>query len=130
MGRGKLTDNDLGKLHHTLWLNGTIPLLYIDQQNCVDILSCMSEPVSNKASNWEYRPLEQIFVMAKNIDEQIKRFSADRLSDGTFWNNETNKKGNRSWVYCRKLKKMVKTNHGRGKLTRTRQKTGGNHKIT
>jgi hypothetical protein len=29
-GSGKLTDKELSKLHHTLWLNGTIPLLYVD----------------------------------------------------------------------------------------------------
>ncbi|MDR1175766.1 MAG: hypothetical protein LBK83_09905, partial [Treponema sp.] len=89
---GKLTDKDLSKLHHTLWLNGTIPLLYVDQQDHVDILSCISEPASNKASNWEYQPLEKIFSTVENIDKQIKRFSADRLSDGTFWDNEDNKK--------------------------------------
>jgi type I restriction-modification system DNA methylase subunit len=48
--------------------------------------------VSNKVSNWEYRPSETIFSTAADIDKQIKRFSADRLSDGTFWDNENNKK--------------------------------------
>jgi type I restriction-modification system DNA methylase subunit len=88
---GKLTEKDLSRLHHTLWLNGTIPLLYVDHQDRVDILGCMSGPVSNKVSDWKYQPLESIFSMAKNIDEQVKKFSADRLSDGTFWDSEKNK---------------------------------------
>jgi hypothetical protein len=36
---GKLTDKELSRLHHTLWLNGTIPLLYVDRLDRVDILS-------------------------------------------------------------------------------------------
>jgi type I restriction-modification system DNA methylase subunit len=87
----KASEEELAELHHTLWLNGTIPLLYIDCQDRVDILSCMSEPVSNKASEWKYKPKESIFSVALDIDDQIKRFSADRLSDGTFWDDERNK---------------------------------------
>ena len=31
----KLTENELADLHRTLWLNGTIPLLYIDNNTSV-----------------------------------------------------------------------------------------------
>jgi len=88
---GKLSNDMLGKLHHTLWLNGTVPLLYINNNTSVDILSCAAEPASKTASSWKYKPLEIILSNAENINEQINRFSANRLADGTFWDDERNK---------------------------------------
>jgi hypothetical protein len=88
---GGATEEKLAKLHHTLWLNGTIPLLYVDWQDHVDVLSCMSETVSNKACDWKYQPAESIFSVVQDIDDQVKRFSANKLSDGTFWDDERNK---------------------------------------
>ncbi|MDR0313436.1 MAG: hypothetical protein LBI14_07540, partial [Treponema sp.] len=91
---GKLTTESLARLHHTLWLNGTVPLLYVENENSVDILSCAAEAVSKKATDWKYQPLDTILSTALDINvqiEQIKRFSASRLADGTFWEDERNK---------------------------------------
>ncbi|GAB6391477.1 MAG: N-6 DNA methylase [Treponematales bacterium] len=87
---GKLNKTELARLHRTLWLNGTIPLLYVDNADHVDILSCLSEPASKKAKDWEYKPI-QVLSAAKDSDEQLKRFSAYRLADGTFWEDEANR---------------------------------------
>ena len=88
---GKLSREELARLHRTLWLNGTVPLLYIDNDDSVDILSCIAEAVSKKANSWNYKPLDSILSSAQNINDQIKRFSASRLADGTFWEDERNK---------------------------------------
>jgi type I restriction-modification system DNA methylase subunit len=81
----------LARLHHTLWLNGTIPLLYINNEDSVDILSCAAKATSKKISELKYQPLDQIILNAKNINDQIERYSASRLADGTFWEDERNK---------------------------------------
>jgi len=87
----KLKPEALARLHHTLWLNGTVPLLYIDNEDSVDILSCAAKPAAEKAKDWTYNPLDVILANAENINEQIKRFSASRLADGTFWEDRRNK---------------------------------------
>jgi type I restriction-modification system DNA methylase subunit len=87
----KLDSTKLARLHHTLWLNGTVPLLYVDNADSVDILSCVSKPAAEKAKDWSYSPFDSIFENTENISEQIKRFSALRLVDGTFWENDRNK---------------------------------------
>lgn len=87
----KLSEEALAKLHHTLWLNGTVPLLYINNENSVDIFSCATEAVSEKASKWNYRPINSILSNMHNIDDEIDRFSAIRLANGTFWEDERNK---------------------------------------
>ena len=93
---GKLSKKELAQLHHTLWLNGTVPLLYIDNASSVDILSCAAEAVSKKANDWDYKPLDFIVSSSKNINEQINQekinqYSAFRLANGTFWEDERNK---------------------------------------
>ena len=88
---GRLSKEVLAKLHHTLWLNGTVPLLYIDNNTSVDILSCAAKDALKKDGEWDYRPIDSIFSNLLSIDDQIKRFSASRLADGTFWEDERNK---------------------------------------
>ncbi|MDR0685676.1 MAG: SAM-dependent methyltransferase [Spirochaetaceae bacterium] len=88
---GKLDNRKLARLHHALWLNGTVPLLYVDNADSVDILSCIAGPAAKKAKNWNYLPLDKIYKDNKNISDQIKRFSAFCLADGTFWENDLNK---------------------------------------
>jgi nitrogen fixation-related uncharacterized protein len=88
---GKLSNKKLARLHHALWLNGTVPLLYVDNADSVDILSCVAGPAAEKAKDWPYSPLDKICKGDKNISGQIKRFSASALADGTFWKNKSNK---------------------------------------
>ncbi|MDR2445365.1 MAG: SAM-dependent methyltransferase [Spirochaetaceae bacterium] len=88
---GKLDNGKLARLHHALWLNGTVPLLYADNADSVDILSCVAGPSAEEIRNLKYSPLDKIYKDAKNISDQIKRFSAFCLADGTFWENDLNK---------------------------------------
>jgi hypothetical protein len=117
---GKLSREELARLHRTLWLNGTVPLLYIDNDDSVDILSCIAEAVSKKANSWNYKPLDSILSSAQNINDQIKRFSASRLADGTFWEDERNKNyidvtKSAHNVLLEKIKKADKEINGRNK---------------
>lgn len=90
-----LSESELAELHGRLWLNGFSPLLYIGWQTRVDILSCARGPDFWKDSRIEYGPAERIEI-AKQIsfalgdDDRLSRFSAFRLSDGTFWDNPEN----------------------------------------
>lgn len=89
-----LNEAQLAKLHGRLWLNGFSPLLYVGWQTRVDILSCARGPDFWKGSRIEYGPAERIEI-AKQIsfaldDDNLSRFSAFRLSDGTFWDDPAN----------------------------------------
>ncbi len=84
----------LARLHGRLWLNGFSPLLYVGWQTRVDVLSCARGPDFWKDSRIEYGPAERIEI-AKQIsfalrDDKLSRFSAFRLSDGTFWDDPSN----------------------------------------
>jgi hypothetical protein len=85
----------VAKLHGRLWLNGFSPLLYVGWQTRVDVLSCARGPDFWKDSKVEYGPAERIEI-AKQIsfalgdDDKLSRFSAFRLSDGTFWDDPAN----------------------------------------
>jgi N-6 DNA Methylase len=89
-----LDEAQLAKLHSRLWLNGFSPLLYVAWQTRVDVLSCARGPDFWKSSRIEYGPAERIEI-AKQIsfaldDGKLSRFSAFRLSDGTFWDDPAN----------------------------------------
>ncbi len=89
-----LNEAQLAKLHGRLWLNGFSPLLYVGWQTRVDILSCARGPDFWRGSRIEYGPAERIEI-AKQIsfaldDDNLSRFSAFRLSDGTFWDDPAN----------------------------------------
>ena len=83
----------LAETHRKLWFNGFSPLLYVGWQTRVDILSCARGPDFWTASGIEYYPVENIEI-AKQIslamDDRLVRFSAYRLSDGTFWDDPEN----------------------------------------
>ena len=89
----RLDEFQLADIHKKLWLNGFAPLLYVGWQTRVDILSCARGPDFWKNSATEYDPAERIEI-AKQIslalDDGLSRFSAYRLSDGTFWDNPEN----------------------------------------
>lgn len=83
----------MAEIHRKLWLNGFTPLLYVGGQTRVDILCCARGPDFWKNSAVECDPAERIEI-AKQISLALEdgpsRFSAYRLSDGTFWDNPEN----------------------------------------
>lgn len=107
--RQELTEDDLAKLHHKLWLHGVAPLIYVAWPTRVDILSC-----ARKADFWDaeanephvrYWPAEKIhaanesprqtLATAADISDALakgRRFSAYRLAEGTFWDAPENQK--------------------------------------
>jgi len=83
----------LALIHQKLWLNGFSPLLYVGWQTRVDILSCARGADFWKESEVRYEPAETIELtrqISMALDEQVIRFSAHRLSDGTFWDDPVN----------------------------------------
>src|SRR5437016_5925826 len=89
----RLDESQLAEIHRKLWLNGSTPLLYVGWQTRVDVLTCARGPDFWKDSNVRYDPAEKIEVAAQISDalqDQLTRFSAYRLSDGTFWDDPEN----------------------------------------
>ena len=99
---------ELADLHHKLWLQGAAPLIYVAWPTCVDILSCARQPDFWSQDNGrpEYSEAEKvnldvqghvdgIFEYAADISDAMrkrKRLSANRLMDGTFWEEHDNQK--------------------------------------
>ncbi len=87
-------ETDLAEIHQRLWLNGSAPLLYVGRQTCVDVLSCAAGPDFWKGNKCVYVPekIEVTTEISRALEEKQRRFSAFRLSDGTFWDDPANSK--------------------------------------
>jgi hypothetical protein len=88
-----LSEAQLADIHGKLWLNGCTPLLYVNWQTRVDILTCARGPDFWTGSDVVYGPAERIHLsgeISSALREQLSRFSAYRLCDGTFWDNPEN----------------------------------------
>jgi len=86
----------IAELHRRVWLNGTSPLLYVEWPTQVDVLMCAAEPVF-----WDKRTESTNYVASESIEttaeisnaldtHKVSRFSAYRLSNGTFWDDPEN----------------------------------------
>ena len=90
------TNEQIAELHHRVWLSGAAPLLYVEWPTRVDILRCAAEPDfwDKKNERLQYKfsdTIQTVSNVSCALDEiQIKRFSAYRLSDGTFWEASEN----------------------------------------
>lgn len=98
----------LAELHKEVWLNGRAPLLYVSWPTSVDILSCARGSdfwqANQEQGNYDYNPAETIQLEAQSdsgllfissevseaLEEKCRRFSAQRLADGTFWDEPLN----------------------------------------
>ena len=95
---GKLNDKTLSELHRQVWLQGTTPLLYIAGASKIDILACAREPDFWDKNKQEciYNPAEtfiaNLLTTAGQIPDEMKKFSALKLADGTFWEDPDNRK--------------------------------------
>ncbi|MDR1190401.1 MAG: SAM-dependent methyltransferase [Verrucomicrobiales bacterium] len=94
----RYTDKQIAELHHRIWLNGKVPLFYVEWPTRVDVLRCAAEPDfwNAKSSQPQYNPKENLEIISdvsRELDAaKTKRFSAYRLSDGTFWDAPENAK--------------------------------------
>ena len=94
----RYSEDKVAELHHRVWLNGKAPLLYVEWPTKVDVLKCAAGPVFlNKTNNSTYynpsETLDATSVLFQELEEEKRnKFSAYRLSDGTFWEDPKNKK--------------------------------------
>lgn len=90
------TRDEIAELHRRVWLNGTAPLLYVEWPSEVDILRCAAGP-----EFWDRRRGITMYVAGESIkaasnvaraleEHKIRRFSAFRLANGTFWDDPIN----------------------------------------
>ena len=82
-------DRDLAEVHREVWLQGTVPLLYIAWPTRIDVLACGRGADFWQNDTCEYRP-ERKLETAASIDDALRCFSARRLVDGTFWEDPAN----------------------------------------
>lgn len=88
----RLTHKDLANLHNALWLNAAAPLVYVAWSTRIDVLSCARGPDFWDGNQRIYSPAAELEIASK-IASQLdaaRRFSANRLADGTFWDNPQN----------------------------------------
>ena len=92
----KLSNDQLAKLHHALWLHGSAPLIYVAWPTRVDVLSCARKPDFWSATDGdgkpEYSPAETLHIAAGVSTALSSRLSAFRLATGTFWEDTENQK--------------------------------------
>jgi len=93
----RLDKNSLSQLHRQVWLQGKAPLLYITSDSQIDILACARGPDFWNESKQEpqYKPVQEfklgLLTTAGQISSELKKFSALRLADGTFWDDPDNR---------------------------------------
>lgn len=101
-----LAEADLAELHKEVWLHGVAPLLYVGWPMRVDVLSCARGPDFWRKNECHYHPFIKIPVVCEKelpglaetstevsaALEAQRRFSANRLADGTFWEDPRNAK--------------------------------------
>lgn len=89
-----LSEDELAVLHKELWRHGAAPLIYVAWQTRLDVLTCSRGPDFWKIDRCEYNPAEQLELAistAAGVNAALAaRFSAYRLSDGTFWDDPRN----------------------------------------
>lgn len=93
---GRLNEKTLAELHRQVWLQGTAPLLYVAWPSRIDVLTCARGADFWKVGDEEcrYNPAKsfemEALKTAATITEEMRRFSALRLADGTFWEEPAN----------------------------------------
>lgn len=88
----RLTEAQLAETHHSLWLHGVAPLVYVAWPTRIDVLSCVRGPDFWDEGNRRYNPAAQLDLASKveTALAERRRFSARRLADGTFWEDPQN----------------------------------------
>ena len=86
---GTISASALASVHRRAWLTGIVPLLYVGWPTRVDVLTCARGPDFWVDEEEHYRPAQQIKI-AGAIAAELERFSADRLADGSLWEDPRN----------------------------------------
>jgi len=94
----QLDQTSLADLHRQVWLQGKAPLLYIAWPSRVDVLTCARGPEfwDRRRDSYQYKPAKtfdfEAIGIAAAISGEMKKFSAMRLANGTFWEDPDNAK--------------------------------------
>ena len=90
----RFSERELAGIHQKLWWNGGAPLLYVGWQTRVDVLSCARGPdFWKQGDSLDYSTAETIETAGEisgALQSLRERFSAARLSNGTFWEDKRN----------------------------------------
>jgi hypothetical protein len=93
----KRDETCMAVIHQRVWLQGRAPLVYIAWPSRIDILTCARGPDFWKDEDHEcqYSPVQKfdvsVFNTAAEISDELAKFSVSRLSNGTFWDEPSNK---------------------------------------
>ena len=97
----KFNEDEIAEIHRRFWLNGSVPILYVSWSNRIDIFSSMISPPFNEKNKAEHNPCDTIDLTAeiseelsreqREIESQIERYSAYKLANGTFWEDDRNR---------------------------------------
>lgn len=92
--RQKIGPEELARVHQRGWLTGIAPLIYVAWATHVDVLSCARGADFWVEGEERYQPAEKINVAGEIASElsKVRKFSALRLADGTFWDDPLNAK--------------------------------------
>jgi len=85
----------LADLQRTLWLNGRAPLIYINHETRVDILSCARGNDFWVNNQLKYNPADTYKVgndFFSDNNKKSERYNYAHLVDGTFWDQPENAK--------------------------------------
>lgn len=88
------SEQEIAKVHHHLWLAGVAPIIYVAWPSRIDILSCARQADFWRDGERIYSPAESLEVAA-NVESELtvlRRLSAGRLADGSFWEDAQNQK--------------------------------------
>ncbi len=87
-----LSCDEVADLHNTFWVQGLAPLVYVVWPTRLDILTCARGPDFWQGNRSRYNPAATIATATQaNAElEKAKRFSAERLEEGTFWDDPRN----------------------------------------
>lgn len=94
----KLNKEALAELHMQVWLHGTTPILYVAWPSKIDVFTCARGPDFwlDSEERCHYSPVAELNLnsvgIAAEVDRELKKFSALRLVDGTFWDEPSNSK--------------------------------------
>jgi len=92
----RIDEQSLARLHLQVWLHGKVPLLYVAWPSRIDVLACARGADFWPDGSCRYNPANRLEIdtleTATAVTDELRRFSAFRLADGTFWEDSASDK--------------------------------------
>lgn len=91
---------DTAELQRKIWNTGIVPLIFVFQDDRVDIFNALKEPTLDSEGNPEPLDIVAQLSVASDISKRLEsrnkkvaeRFSGDLFANGTFWDDAINSK--------------------------------------